>query len=633
MAIHPETGTIGTVPITILNQAKLKPYVPESILMAPDATTFSAQVQIHYGSSGDLTGFTVRFLHNDGLVFVRDEDLLGIETDTAEESAFRFFDWKNPVWAQILGTVEKTNRIQVGTSWYTQTFTFSVAEDVFGIDYFGLRLKKGMFEFQCQNNEICVVYQNVEQFMTFDTPYFILNPKNPAQELIQIRQDRWMPLLVSAYALGSAVERRGRPYFSQAIEKIKEWFLFILGCKRNATDPALWNETTEQRQLIREMLRELWEKGPRRLVAFYSGIGYVFHTLDLADMAADIIYDFYTELSNEKAIEPAANSNYTSPRLFAMMLLLGLRTEKARLYVTVDLSEPLLQESHTQRGIRELLEAKTLTNLFFSPHGNHYAPISIPKPFELHWGQLEPQSNPNVVQVTVEYKHEIKLLLNFTFKPQDLRYSISLSQLINHNRSEWLGQIVIKLHPEPQQIHFISESITSNFRHLRHANAFKYVLLIAALQYATKVLGYAPTQIIFAADFFDHCAPYDLLLLQQFGWEPVDCDLSLYNLNAMEIFPYSGRAMTLPVVRIPAKQQRQVSLVVYVLGPDKASVIIDQNLYKEFIAHIKQQNTLICKAKTDNELLMDGLPRQLKDVLKFQKRFSAINSFTPTLKI
>lgn len=632
MATHLITGVVGTVPITALTKAKLKPYVPESLLASSHVTMFSAQVAIHYNSNGDLIGFTVSFSHNSNFVYVRDEDLLGLTTDI-EESAFRFFDWKNPLWEQITGTIARKNCLQIGTNQYIQSFTFHVAEDVFGIDYFGLRLKKGMFGFQCQDSEIDVIYQGIEQRMIFDTPYFILNPKNPAQDLIQIRQDCWMPLLVSAYALGSAVERRGRPYFSQAIERIKEWFMFMLGCKRNENDANVWNEIKEQHQLIREMLRELWEKGPRRLVAFYSGMGYVFHALNLADMAADVIYDFYSELNNEEGIGVAKNFNYTSPRLFAIMLLLGLRTEKARLYVTVDLNESLLQESYTQRGIRELLEAKTLTNLFFSPHGKDYAPISIPKSFELQWGQLESQlDHPHISQIIVEYKHEIKLLLSFNFKPQDQRYSISLTQLIAQNNSEWLGQIVIKCRPELQQIHFVSESITSNFRYLRNVNAFKYVLLVAALQYVIGVLSYSPMQILFAADFFDHCAPYDLLLLQQLGWQPVNCDLALYNLNAIEIVPYSGRAMTLPMVRIPAKQQRQPSLVIYALGPDQASVVINEDLYREFIAHIKQQDTLVCQAKTGHNLLIDGLPRQLKDELQFQKIFSSINNFILSIK-
>ncbi|KOR27998.1 hypothetical protein TI04_12035, partial [Achromatium sp. WMS2] len=170
--------------------------------------------------------------------------------------------------------------MQIAGVWYIQAFTFVIKESVIGIDYFGLRLKQGMFGFQCHDPGILVIHRGVARQMVFDTPYFILNPKNPLRDLIQITQDYWMPLLVAAYALGSAVERRGRPYFSQAIDKVRDWFQFMLGQKKCAMEEAEWDGVAAQRQLIREMLVELWEKGPRRVVAFYSGMGYVFHALN-----------------------------------------------------------------------------------------------------------------------------------------------------------------------------------------------------------------------------------------------------------------------------------------------------------------------------------------------------------------
>jgi hypothetical protein len=626
MVTAQKSGILGSVPVSAL-KIKAKSSIAKSILL-PSEQIFSAQVTIHYGTSRELKSFTVQFLCNDQPIFVQDQNLFNTNSDTNEESAFRFFDWKNPIWMQINGTIIKDNQTQVDTTFYTQAFTFIIQEDIVGIDYFGLRLKKGMFDFQCHDNEVNVIYCNQTQRMTFDTPYFILNPKDSIRDLIQIKQDQWMPLLVSAYALGSAVERRRRPYFSQAIERIKDWFHFMLGCKRNETAIDVWNETIAIQQLIKEMLRELWDKGPRRLIAFYSGMGYVFNVLNLADIAADIIYDFHTELSTEEYTEHLENNCYVSPRLFTIMLLLGLRTEKARLYVTIDLTDQSKQESHTQKGIRELLETNTLTNLFFAPQGKTYAPISIPKSFELHWGQLETKPDtPNTTSIIIEYKREIKLLITFTSNEKDHRYSIALSQLAFNNNLEWLGQIVIKLHSDTNQIHFISESITSNFRHLRNINAFKYILLVGSLQYVLYILNVQPQHIIFAADFFDHCAPYDLLLLQQFGWEPAVYDLSGYNVNAMEISPYSGRAMTLPAVRIPSQKKHQSSLVVYVLGTDRASVAIDENIYKNFIAQVKQQQSLFVKIAGVNDLLIDGIPRNMVNVEKFNQTFTKINHF------
>lgn len=627
MTSHQVPNTVGSVPIRALTKSKSTSHICESIL-TPSEQIFSAQVEVHYGLSRELTAFTVLFLRHDNPVFVRDLDLFSTNIDTNEESAFRFFDWKNTVWAQINGIINKENTIEINETCYTQSFTFIIQEDTLGIDYFGLRLKKGMFGFQCQENEVSVIYHNNERKMTFDTPYFIFNPKDQVRDLIQIKQDQWMPLLVSAYALGSAVERRRRPYFSQAIERIRDWFQFMLGCRRNEMNVEDWNETIAKQQLIMEMLRELWDKGPRRLVAFYSGMGYVFNTLELVDVAADIIYDFYIKLNTEDRTENLENNCYVSPRLFAIMLLLGLRTEKARLYVTIDLSEQPRQESHTQKGIRELLETNTLTNLFYARQGKNYATISVPKAFELNWGQLEQKpNNPHLTSITIEYKREIKLLLNITFNNKDNRYTITLTQIIKNDNLEWLGQIIIKIHPDVNQVCFISESMTSNFQHLRNINAFKYILLVGALQYILYILKFSSEQIIFEADFFDHCAPYDLLLLQQFGWEPSINDLSEYNLNAIEISPYSGRAMTLPVVRIPSKQKNKSSLVVYVLSSNRDSVAIDENIYKNFIAQIKQHNSLSLKIEGNNDLLIDGIPRSMVNVQKFNQVFTKINRF------
>jgi len=637
MITNQRSDNIGMVAVNTLTKTKAKISISESILSL-SKQIFSAQLTIHYGPSRELISFTIKFWRNGKPVFIRNDDLLCTNTEANNESAFRFFDWKNPAWAQISGAIIQENKIQIGQTLYTQAFTFTIQEDTIGIDYFGLRLKKGMFSFQCQDEGVSVIYQNQEQQMIFDTPYFIFNPKDPLRDLIQIKQDCWMPLLVSAYALGSAVERIGRPYFSQAIERIKDWFHFILERRHNETDNMNWNEAIAKQQLILEMLWELWDKGPRRLVAFYSGMGYVFNALNLADLAADVIYDFYIQLSTEENIEHLANNCYVSPRLFAIMLLLGLRTEKARLYVSVDLSEQPRQESHTQKGIHELLETNTLTNLFFAPQGKIYAPISIPKSFELNWsGQLEQKlNNPHIEFITIDYKRDIKLLLTFTFNNKDHRYLISLAQINQDNNLEWLGQIIIKADFNTHQVRFISESITSNFRHLRNINAFKYILLVGALQYTLYVLNVLPQQITFEADFFDHCAPYDLLLLQRFGWEPIIHDLSGYNLNAIEIFPYSGRAMTLPVVRIPSKQKKQSSLVVYVLGADRASVAIDENIYKNFIIQIKQQNNLPIETECSSNLLIDGIMRNMINTEKFYQVFTKINHFNvlkSTIKI
>ncbi|KOR27446.1 hypothetical protein TI04_13300 [Achromatium sp. WMS2] len=51
-------------------------------------------------------------------------------------------------------------------------------------------------------------------------------------------------------------------------------------------------------------------------------------------------------------------------------------------------SEEPRQQSHTRLGIRELLEIQTLVNLVYAAAGKQYAPIMVPKPFELHWGEF-----------------------------------------------------------------------------------------------------------------------------------------------------------------------------------------------------------------------------------------------------
>jgi len=550
-----------------------------------------------------------------------DRDILG-EEGTHEDPVFRFFDWKNPIWTQIQGEIVRQKRKQHHDAWYTHEFTFTIGEDIAGVDYFGLRLKKGMFGISDQDDGAWVICEECEQQMIFDTPYFILNPKDPLHEVIQIRQDIWMPLLVAAYTLGSAIERRGRPYFSQSIAKIQDWFEFVIGQRQREARTTSWDETAARRQLLSEMIRELWEKGPRRLVAFYSGMGYVFNALRLEDMGADAIHDFYTGFDPAKGTAKGDRADDVSPRLFAIMLLLGLRTEKARLYVTIDLSEQQPRESYTRNGIRELLETKNLMALFFAYDGQQYAPIRIPRAFELEWGHVAGQKDaPGGLRLEVRYKRDMPLMLAFTMSGEEGRYSISLMKRHDGGRQEWLGKIILHRNKDTGDVDFISESITSNFRHLRDINAFKYILLIAAIQYVVHGLHTQPRQIVFEADFFDHCAPYDLMLLQNFGWEPSTYNIADYNLPAAEVFPYSGRAMTLPVARIPSRKKTQPALVVYLLGQDVATVAVDKAVYENFVARVHLWNGWHIKMKKQVGILIDGVPYRLASEQTFRRSF------------
>jgi hypothetical protein len=581
---------------------------------------FSANIDVRYDAKGEMTAFTVSFFHNKNAVYVLDEDVLGSDGANDGDSAFRFFDWKDPIWTQIRGAIIRKKRKQLGNAWYTHQFSFVIEDDVAGVDYFGLRLKKGMFSGADNEDAIWVLHEGVEQKMAFDTPYFIINPKDAARDVIQIKQDVWMPLLVAAYTLGSAIERRGRPYFSQSIEKIQEWFGFVLGCRQNAA--VQQDQATIRKNLISDMIQELWEKGPRRLVAFYSGMGYVFNAMRIGDDAADAIHDFYMNANRDKKLEENENTNDVSPHLFAVMLLLGLRTEKSRLYVTIDLSEQYLQESYTKRNIHELLETKHLMDLFFAPEGRRYAPIKIPKPFELKWGKAETERhNSRIFSLSVSYKDDANLHLIFSLSNDERRCCISLVRKRQELKREWLGRIVLFKESETGVVRFVSESMTSNFRHLRDVNAFKYILLIAAIQYAMRMLHAQPAQLVFEADFFDHCAPYDLMLLQYFGWEHSPYDISNYNLLAAEVSPYSGRAMTLPVVRIPSVKKMQPALVIYLLGPDTITVAVDPSLYRDFVKKLHLWGGWHIKVRKQAGVLIDGVPYRLADTQAFQQFF------------
>ncbi|KOR29350.1 hypothetical protein TI03_02520 [Achromatium sp. WMS1] len=393
----------------------------------------------------------------------------------------------------------------------------------------------------------------------------------------------------------------------------------MLGQKKCAMEEAEWDGVAAQRQLIREMLVELWEKGPRRVVAFYSGMGYVFHALNLGDVAADAIYDFYTEYSG-RATQGLVNNDAhdVSVRLFAIMLLLGLRTEKARLYVTVDLSEEPRQQSHTRLGIRELLEIQTLVNLVYAAAGKQYAPIMVPKPFELHWGGLVWQADcQKLASMVIDYKQHVKLVLTFAPSANTGQYCASLVQLYEEGKQDWLGQIVIRHDLEAGVAVLVAESMTSSFYHLRDINAFKYILLAGTLQYVVRSLVAGPGQVVFEADFFDHCAPYDLMLLQKFGFGPVTYDIMEYDTSCAKVWPYFGRAMTLPAVAIPCKNKHSPNLIVFLLGPDRSSVVVDQGLYAEFIANIQQQVEWPVGGQDICEVLVDGVGYQLVDVDKF----------------
>jgi len=598
--------------------------ISSNIAVSTTIPSFSAHVDVQYDLGREIKSFTVQFLHNNQPVYVHDPELLGA-AGSEQEPVFRFFDWENPLWKQITGTIIKEQQIQYGQCWYTHKFTFLVEDDILGIDYFGLRFKKGMFGSPHQQEDLQVLCACTAQHMTFDTTYFILNPKDPLRNLIQIRQDEWMPLLVSSYILGSAVERRGRPYFSRAIERICEWFECLIS-QRCMTSEASSNKTIEhklaERQLIAQMLHELWDKGPRRLIAFYSGMGYVFKALGLENLAADVIYDEYTNLQINQDPSSFEYTNYISPRLFASMLLLGLRTEKARLYVAIDLNDHSRQESHTQHGIRELLDSRVVMDLFFAPHSRQYAPIAIPKAFDLHWGQLKYQPGyPQVAYLDVSFKRDSKLQLTISSYTEEQRCLISLSQQYETGREEWLGRLVLSANPDTNQVCFVSESMTSNFRYLRDINAFKYILLIAAVHYALYVLHVSPQQMTFEADFFDHCAPYDLLLLKQCGWEPMSFDMNEYNLNAAKVVLYSGRAMTLPLVRIPAHQPYKSSLLAYLLGKNSTTVAIDQDIYQDFIIQLQQSGGEIF-LHNRNKILIDGISHHLVDIQRFHSAFT-----------
>jgi hypothetical protein len=575
------------------------------------STSFSAQVQTQYGPTRDLAVLVVRFFCDGKPVYVLDEDLLGVE-GVEGEPVFRLFDWKDPLWTQIPGTVVRQARKRREGAWYTHAFSFSVDDDVAGVDYFGLRLKQGMFSAPDHDEGVRVILGGHRRRMVFDTPYFILNPKDPLHDVIQIRQDTWMPLLVAAYTLGSAVERAGRPYFSRAIEQIRGWLGFMIAKARAEAGVAAGDEAAAQRQLLAQMLRELWERGPRRLIAFYSGMGYVFKALGLEDMAADVAYDFYQQLSSAADRRPANRVDGVSPRLFAVMLLLGLRTEKARLYVTTDLTEQHPRESYTGHGIRDLFEIRSLMTLFFAAHGQRYAPIKIPQPFDLRWGDIEERPDtPGALSLEVLYKRGMRLLLTFAPGGAAGPHSVSLMRRHAGADREWLGRIVLGQANGTGTVTFISESMTSNFRHLRDINAFKYILLVAAIQYARQVLHGEPRRMVFAADFFDHCAPYDLMLLHHFGWAPSTYDLADYNLSAAEVSPYSGRAMTLPVARIPPMSKTRPFLIIYLLGPNRTSVAVDESLYRNLVARLHGWRGWHVKIRRQAGVLVDGIPYRL----------------------